>query len=368
MDIGTIAAIARRVGPVNDARAGAERIVLNLRAMLPLLEGQGKLAAASSQLAADLRAAAQTGEEAILVLPPGAGAARIDVGMRQLAIPAALRDALLALIGTPAAARSTPPAAPSSSAVLAAPVEAAAAARAWAVSAQASAAAAVALAGSGAARSAGRSIEGDRTPAPVRFAQPLIAAPQPAAPVTAIAQRLRSTLEHSGLFFESHLAQWTRGERADDAVAQELLHLRAAEAHAAPAVRVAAQLQTLQDQAVVLHGPAWAGQPVSIEIARERAGGEAPADDATDPAVVAATLRLDLPRLGTLVARLRLSGATIAATFESPQMEILNAALPEFRAQLEAHGLTPVLLQAVDAPAATPSPRGRGEGGGKGWA
>jgi hypothetical protein len=369
MDLGTIASVARRVGPANDVRAGVERIALNLRALLPLLEGQGRLAAAPGsspgQLIADLRRIAASVDEAILVLPPGGGAARIDAGMRQLAIPATLRDALLALVGTRAPDQvrehSTPLAPPAPAAAPAASIEPAAAARTWAVSAQASAAAAVALAGSGTARAVGRSIEGDRAPAPVSFSQPLIAAPEPTAPVRAIAERLRSTLERSGLFFESHLAQWARGERPDEAIAQELLHIRPADGQVAPAARVAAQLQALQQQAVVLHGPAWPGQPATIEIARERAGAEHPAADDGGSAVFNATLTLDLPRLGKLVARLRLSGDTIAATFESAKADALAAALPEFRASLEAHGLTPVLLEAVAAGSTTPSPRLRGE-------
>lgn len=358
MDLGTIASVARRVGPANEARAGVERIVLNLRAMLPLLEGQGRLAAASSQLVADLRAIAAAGDEAVLVLPPGAGAARIDVGMRQLAIPAALRDALLALIGSrvPDQIRGqpTPLAAPAPTAAPATSVEAAAA-RTWAISAQASAAAAVALAGSGAARAVGRSIEDDRVPAPVSFSQPLATAPEPTAPVRAIAERLRSTLERSGLFFESHLAQWARGERPDEAIAQELVHVRPAEGQVAPAARVAAQLQALQQQAVVLHGPAWPGQPATIEIGRERAGAEHPAADDGGSTVFNATLALDLPRLGKLVARLRVSGETVAATFESARADTLAAALPEFHASLEAHGLTPVLLQAIEPGTTKPS-------------
>ncbi len=355
MDLGTIAALARRVGPANDVRAGAERIVVNLRALLPQLEGQGRLAQAPSQLVADLRALAAAGKEAILVLPPGAGAARIDVGLRQLAIPATLRDALLALLGRPAAAQPPAPAAPLPGTAPAASNEAAAAARAWAVSAQASAAAAVALAGSGAARAHGRAFEGDRAPAPVAFARPLLPAPEPTAPVRAIAERLRSTLERSGLFFESHLAQWTRGERADESIAQELLQLRAAEGQVAPAARVATQLQALQQQAVVLHGPAWPGQAATIEIGRERPHSPQAAADEAAATVFNATLTLDLPRLGRLVARVRLAGETIAATFESARHDALTAALPEFRASLEAHGLTPVLLHVLEPGASTPS-------------
>ncbi|GAB4476816.1 MAG: hypothetical protein OHK0044_22870 [Burkholderiaceae bacterium] len=359
MDLGTIASVARRVGAAGEVRAGAERIALNLRALLPLLEGQGRLATAPSQLVADLRAIAAAGDEAILVLPPGAGAARIDAGMRQLAIPATLRDALLAAIGARATTRGPAQMAPVAvqppGAAQAAAVEAGAAARAWAIGAQASAAAAVALAGSGAARTVGRSIEGDRAAVPVVFSQPLIAAPEPTAPVPTVAERLRSTLERSGLFFESHLAQWARGSRSDEAIAGELLQVRLAEGQIAPAARVAAQLHALQEQAVVLHGPAWPGQPATLEIARERAGADRfDAEDGASP-VFDATLALDLPRLGKVVARLRLSGETVAATFESARADTLTAALPEFQAGLEAHGLTPVQLQALEPGTTTPS-------------
>ncbi|MFN3567130.1 MAG: flagellar hook-length control protein FliK, partial [Burkholderiaceae bacterium] len=127
---------------------------------------------------------------------------------------------------------------------------------------------------------------------------------------------------------------------------------------AAAAARIAAQLQALQQQAVVLQGPAWPGQPVTIEIARERGGTDHPAADDDASVVFNATLALDLPRLGKLVARLRLSGATIAATFESARAESLADCLPEFRAGLEAHGLTPVLLQAVEPDTTTPPPEG----------
>ncbi len=367
MDLATIAAVVRRVGTAGDARAaGAERIVLNLRALLPLLEGQGRLAAAPSQLVADLRHVAASGDEAILVLPPGAGAARIEVGLRQFAVPATLRDALLAAIGARAPdllrAQAASPAALTPGAAQATSFEAGVAARAWAVSAQASAAAAVALAGSGAARTVARTVETDRAAAPVVFSRPLVSAPEPAAPVRAIAERLRSTLERSGLFYESHLAQWTRGERSDEAIAGELLQVRLAEGQIAPAARVAAQLQALQQQAVVLHGPAWPGQPATIKIARERGGADDSAADGSAAPVFDATLTLDLPRLGMLVARLRLSGETVAATFESARTDTLAAALPEIRASLQAHGLTPVLLQAVapdasTALAGTPAPQ-----------
>src|SRR5690606_17659931 len=54
-----------------------------------------------------------------------------------------------------------------------------------------------------------------RFPAPpsaIRPAAPLLdTAPAPEVAVTALTQRLRASIEHSGLFYQAHLARWHRG-------------------------------------------------------------------------------------------------------------------------------------------------------------
>jgi Flagellar hook-length control protein FliK len=104
----------------------------------------------------------------------------------------------------------------------------------------------------------------------------------------------------------------------------------------------------LQQQSVVLQGPAWPGQPMTLTIARRQHDGSDAGD--TRAEVFETTLTLDLPRLGALQAHLRLSGATVAVSLESPAGSTaaeLDAALPGLRTALEAHGLVPVLLQAI---------------------
>lgn len=64
-----------------------------------------------------------------------------------------------------------------------------------------------------------------RFPAPpsaIRPATPLLnVPPEQGVPVTLLAQQLRASIEHSGLFYQSHLARWHRGELPLAALARE---------------------------------------------------------------------------------------------------------------------------------------------------
>ena len=170
----------------------------------------------------------------------------------------------------------------------------------------------------------------------------------------ATASRLAARVGQSGVFFEAHLAQWMRGDRGADAVrseAQQLARVALADPARAEA-RTAVQFEALHRDAVALSGPAWAGQPMRLELGRDPQvlpdGGNGAAGDA--PPVFFARLRLELPRLGAVEVRLRLAGESIAATVESAgaaSSAELDQALPEFAAALTARGLRPVLLQAL---------------------
>lgn len=376
MEIGTLVNGARRVG-MAEPRGGGERIGLSTRLLLPLLQQAGA-APALTELARDLKdeLATRGARTVALVLPLGGAAeaqvARIDLGARQVAVPAALRDALLAQLapGQPATvADSAPdsgatlptPASPAAAAPGAAPAGDAAA-RAWVVNAQAQAAAlrapgpslqAAALVASGAAREIARSLTPASAPV-AGFARPLLDE-GPLAPVTPtqpIAGRLQQQLERSGLFFESHLAQWTQGARSTDELRAELLHAYGGGAGGAPvegpAQRVATQLAVLQHQGVALHGPAWPGQPLELVIEREPPPRDAP--EGTPP-VFTAHLKLDLPRLGPVQVRLRLAGEALATTLGGAGAAGLVDALPALIAALRARGLTPVATQVVAAAA-----------------
>ncbi len=342
MDLGVVAAAAARLGAAADARAAAERVALAVRLALPLVEARSGSFAAGAQLVRDLRAAAP-GQLVTLLLPAGraaeTAAARLDTGRQQFPIPAALRDALLAAARTEAGR--TGPAPPGADAAL----------RAWVVGAQTTAAAALAAGASGIARTVSRDAATEEPRARVSFTRPLLQAVGPLLAVSAVAGRLREHLERSGLFYESHVAQWARGTRGEAALRQEVLAALGAGERgrdAAPSgERVAAQLEVLQRQGLVLQGPAWNGQPVTIEFARERAEGDAPAaDPAGDSSVFRATVRLDLPRLGSVSIVLRMAGASVAAAITADHPDPWRAALADLAARFEAQDLRPVRLQA----------------------
>jgi hypothetical protein len=356
MDLGLVAQTAQRVGSVPEVRSGGERVTVDTKLLLPLL--QASATGMSGELARDLRAAVAARDVVTLVLPSGVGqgeAVRMEAGLRQFPIPAALRDALLSALGRNELASSggtTSLAAATvatSNAGAAAMAGAADTARTWAVAATTTAAAAVMVSGSGASRSVHRARD-DGPVAQVKFSQPLF---EPIGEVHAtepIAERLRHQVERSGLFFESHVAQWLRGARDVAELRVETLGVAATSDRSAAessAQRVAAQVALLQEGQFVLRGPAWPGQPAAITIQREE---ESSADSPGLEPVFNAQLALDLPHLGPLRVNLRLSGQAVGATVTSADASPIAPALDELAERLRIRGLTPVLMQAVAAP------------------
>lgn len=347
MDLGVVAQTVTRVGAAADLRAGGERMTLGVRLLLPLL--QGTAGAVPTELARDLRAALAHSETFTLVLPThagqGAGGARLDIGGRQFPVPAALREALLAAAGAERAA-SAPTAVPNANAGATPAAALTDSARAWAVAAQTTSAAAVAVSGSGLPRQVQRA-PNDRAAPAVQFEAPLFEPVNEVRAVQAAADRLRHGVERSGLFFESHVAQWAHGARDTAELRAEALRLLPAGGGTAEvgAQRVAAQVAVLQEALVTLQGPAWPGQPAALTIARET---HAPADGAPEP-VFSARLALDLPALGPVVVELRLAGDAIGANVAAAEPAAFSAALPQLADQLRMHGLQPVALQAVAA-------------------
>lgn len=367
---------AAAAGDASRGAAGASRVALTLQALLPVVEAHG----AQTQFARDLRALVADAARGLgsvgtvfVVQPAGSGALRVDIGRQFLTVPPTLRDAVLALAqaqshdarGAAGAAPGSPaPAsaganAPASKPVAALTSGAIAWAQSWTASAQAGAIAAAALpralraaAGVADARGSTATVDADV----VLFDE---ASLRPAA----AAARLRGAVETSGLFFESHLAQWSAGTRSAEDVAGELARLQrhALPMHAedAPDVRasaaslggdrVAAQLDVLQKSAFALNTMAWAGQLCTIEFRKEgppdRHAQDAPAD--SPAVVVAATVTLDLPRLGPVDVNLRLSGSSIAvmASALPRSRKLLAASLEDLGEALRARGLSPAALQ-----------------------
>lgn len=244
-------------------------------------------------------------------------------------------------------------------------------------------------------------------PATLNRGAPLLPAPPRAA--ADLVPLLQKAITQSGLFYESHQAQWVtgklpleqllhepQGQRSEPAtLAQHGLPEAAREARAnapadiaarAPARLEAAasgerlegaaasqqqaaaiaqtvpdelrplvqqQLDAVATQRLLWHGEAWPNQPMEWEIVREQEQGTAAAAD-EDGASWRTTLRLDTPRLGHVDASLRLTNAGIfmtIATREGAAAADLQEGIPALAASLQAAGINLLSFQVRHEPA-----------------
>jgi hypothetical protein len=178
---------------------------------------------------------------------------------------------------------------------------------------------------------------------------------------THLAARLRSALTQSGLFYESHLAQWAAGglqlgellkepqgklSRAalgengpDEAGEQQVGEF--ADSRTLPLVKE--QLLLLNSGLLSWKGEAWPGQ--GMEIAISKRGAE------ETEAGVEATLSLDLAHLGGVEAKLRFGADGLFVDFvcdRSGSSELLKQGKEELRSALAASGLHLTRMVAKD--------------------
>lgn len=194
-----------------------------------------------------------------------------------------------------------------------------------------------------------------------------------------LGQALRQALQTSGLFYESHLTDMVFG-RTNPAALQEEPQARmsrdtahqnataarsrsdasstarsgggaeAASGSSSPApgtpvagihqdltVLVRQQLDVLANQSLAWQGEAWPGTPMEWEVERDPYGGD---PDSATP-TWATRLKLDLPRLGLVDARLNLAGDQIVLQLVAPLAAAeINDASDQLRSRLLAAGLT----------------------------
>lgn len=179
-------------------------------------------------------------------------------------------------------------------------------------------------------------------------AGPLLKAAEPHAP--AIAQALRSGIAFSGLFYESHQAEWVAGTR-------ELADLRR-EPQAATAsgtrhedtnvpALVRQQLDMLDGQPLQWRGELWPGLPLQLNIRRDtdphHAQDHAPTADDMPDAGWQGQIVSFLPSLGRITARLRLTGEHLQlelASMEHGSAHLITAKASELHEALRSAGLT----------------------------
>jgi hypothetical protein len=229
-------------------------------------------------------------------------------------------------------------------------------------------------------------------PAPLTRGQPLLA--QAPASAADIAPALAKAVGSSGLFYEAHQAQWVAGRRPLESLqAEPQGHLppagsapaqagapaatpqpaslaattaapvageRPAETSAGQATQLAQaipdevrplvqqQLDAIASQRLAWHGEVWPGQTMEWEIERERTEERNAAGEDEPAARWNTTLRLSLPRLGTVDASLQLSGTGLRvrlAAADTASLADLRQASPQLAEMLTSAGLN---VQAIE--------------------
>ncbi|MGJ7914679.1 flagellar hook-length control protein FliK [Massilia sp. LXY-6] len=183
---------------------------------------------------------------------------------------------------------------------------------------------------------------------------PLLAAPATDGEVVAAA--LQDGLAKSGLFYESHVAEWAQGARPQAELAAE----PQARGMAPPSDPATAQLINLQlnahEQArVAWQGQLWPGQELRWEIERDAPQGEdggGNEGDGSDGAQAGwqSSLRLRFGRLGEVAAKLVLSGGQLHIRLDAPEAAraLLEAGSGRLADALDAAG-TPLSTLAIHA-------------------
>lgn len=178
-------------------------------------------------------------------------------------------------------------------------------------------------------------------------------------------QRLRQVVRESGLFYESHLARWSRGELPLEAILREpQARLGRAEQGAAglpelrqmpeEAARLAGrQLMMLEGGPFVWQGQVWPGQWMQWRL-KEHSSEQAEVEEGTRWQT---ELKLTLPRLGRVSAELSLSAEGLKLQLNAGTelaLAEIHGALPQLaerlrEAGLQVQGLSSRLIENHDA-------------------
>jgi hypothetical protein len=190
--------------------------------------------------------------------------------------------------------------------------------------------------------------------APMAGAKPVL--PSPPQESGQLAQALQNTLSKSGLFYESHQAQWVMGQRPLEQLLQEPQNVQTAQpapaeiklqgqltqqsaAHMAkgsadvselkikdsvlPVVKQ--QIQTLESQEFSWNGQIWPGQNMEWQIREEEDQHRGGSSEETAQRAWYSRLRLALPNLGQIDANLRLSGSGVQISFQVAKPQTQNS-------------------------------------------
>ncbi|CDG81904.1 flagellar hook-length control protein FliK [Janthinobacterium agaricidamnosum] len=166
---------------------------------------------------------------------------------------------------------------------------------------------------------------------------------------TQLAQTLHDTVERSGLFYESHVAEWAEGKRSLQSLMAEPQMQKALQGEMAKAMQgtdlasaqlINLQLLTHEQGRVVWHGEAWPGQRMEWEIDQDgQHGGQQEASDDGEQAAWRSGVRFRFPMLGEVSASVTLVGGRVHIQMQT--------ATPDSAATLRQHAAA--LEKSLDA-------------------
>lgn len=175
---------------------------------------------------------------------------------------------------------------------------------------------------------------------------PLLATPDAAADPAALARGLQQAIGNSGLFYESHVAEWAQGARPLADLAGEPQQ-QAAQAGARPnpqdpatAQFISMQLATQEQSQLAWQGQLYPGQPMEWDVRREDKQQQG-ADGDGDGAVWHSRLRLRFPELGQLEAQLTMVNGALQVRFstgDDATADLLRGQMPRLAGALDAVG------------------------------
>lgn len=182
-------------------------------------------------------------------------------------------------------------------------------------------------------------------------------AAQQASVAYVLPMRLQQTLKESGMFYESHLGKWVRGEVSLDNILREpqaalakspghLLDLPDLAGMPEKAANMASrQLGMLESGTFIWQGQPWPGQNMEWQVTERDGGGNAGEEEMQK---WHSQLNMTLPRLGGVSAALDVGalGLRIRLTAETPEtLAEMKAALPELAQRMRTAELNLTSLQ-----------------------
>jgi hypothetical protein len=185
--------------------------------------------------------------------------------------------------------------------------------------------------------------------------------PAPVADPAALAAALRHSVSKSGLFYESHVADWARGRITLAELATEPQMSegapRAQPTDPDTAGFINLQLVSHEQGQVAWQGQLWPGQAMHWEISRDAPDKDAPEGGAHDDQAAAwqSRLRLAFPLLGELAASITLAGGHVRVQLDAGEHtgELLRRHGERLATALEAAG-TPLAALAIRKPEGAP--------------